>query len=456
MLDRAVQLKMPAVAITEHGNLFSSVIFHDQARKRGINPILGCEVYVAPGDRRTRSGTPGETANHLVLLAETKEGYHNLIKLVSAGYTEGFYYKPRIDKEILAQHAKGLIGLSSCLKGEVATGIRTEQSHKAVQAAAAYRDILGRDNFFLEMQYQGIDEQRTVNIGLQPIANDLGLSLVVTNDVHYLNNSDYKAHDVLLCIGTGKSVNDAERLRYHGDQFYMKTPEEMAQVFADFPEALRTTVRIAERCNVDLSGTVNHLPNFDVPAGFTLDEYFEHMVREGFTQRLPRLQELAAAGTLTSCHTSPERHATLLPESEQVVSGGLKNLYMAVSAAPPESVEKKKLLLRMAEKASNGKELMLTMRAAVGVFASGFDSELESLVTAKMIKLATLDQLTDYEKQYYVAPANARRYVERMFELGNGQSDSYLWQRIRAAASRLKILDLAEAAQAKANELAQP
>ena len=221
--------------------MFSSIIFHDQARKRGINPILGCEVYVAPGDRRTKSGTPGETANHLVLLAETNEGYHNLIKLVSAGYTEGFYYKPRIDKELLAQHAAGLIGLSSCLKGEVATGIRTEQQQKAIAAAATYRDILGPGNFFLEMQYQGIDDQRVVNIGLQPIATDLGLPLVATNDVHYLQNSDFKPHDVLLCIGTGKSVNDTERLRYHGDQFYLKTAEEMAQVFKDFPEALANT-----------------------------------------------------------------------------------------------------------------------------------------------------------------------------------------------------------------------
>src|SRR5213595_540443 len=151
LLDKAVELKMPAMAITEHGNMFSSVVFHDQARKRGINPILGCEVYVAPGDRRTKSGTPGETANHLVLLAETNEGYHNLIKLVSSGYTEGFYYKPRIDKELLARHSKGLIGLSSCLKVEVATGIRTEQHNKAIAAAAAYRDILGKENFFLEM-----------------------------------------------------------------------------------------------------------------------------------------------------------------------------------------------------------------------------------------------------------------------------------------------------------------
>src|SRR4026209_1124924 len=233
LLDKAVELKMPAMAITEHGNMFSSVIFHDQARKRGINPILGCEGYVAPGDRRVKSGTPGETANHLVLLAESKTGYPNLIKLWSRGHTEGFTYKPRIDKELLAQYAEGLIGLSSCLKGEVATGIRTAQQQKAIAAAAAYRDILGRENFFLELQYQGVDEQKTVNIGLQPIAKELGLDLVVTNAVHYLKNSDFKPHDILLCIGTGKTVNDADRLKYHGDQFYLKTGEEMAHVFSD-------------------------------------------------------------------------------------------------------------------------------------------------------------------------------------------------------------------------------
>src|SRR6478736_9109008 len=149
LLDRAAELKMPAVAITEHGNMFSSVVFHDQARKRGLNPILGCEVYVAPGDRRTKSGTPGETANHLVLLAENLTGYHNLIKLVSSGYTEGFYYKPRIDKDLLAQHSSGLIGLSSCLKGEVASALKVEQARPALEAAARLRDILGQNNFFL-------------------------------------------------------------------------------------------------------------------------------------------------------------------------------------------------------------------------------------------------------------------------------------------------------------------
>src|SRR5579872_3191973 len=200
LLDKAVELKMPAMAITEHGNMFSSVVFHDQARKRGINPILGCEVYVAPGDRRVKSGTPGETQNHLVLLAETSEGYHNLIKLVSAGYTEGFYYKPRIDKELLAQHSKGLIGLSSCLKGEVAEGLSHQQERRAIDAAGAYRDILGPGNFFLEMQWHGIEEQRLVNGGLPAIARDLGLPLICTNDVHYLRPSDAHPHDILLCI----------------------------------------------------------------------------------------------------------------------------------------------------------------------------------------------------------------------------------------------------------------
>ena len=316
LLDKAVELKMPALAVTEHGNMFSSITFHDQARKRGINPLLGCEVYVAPGDRRTKSGTPGETANHLVLIAETRAGYHNLIKLVSAGYTEGFYYKPRIDKDLLSQHARGLIGLSSCLKGEVATGIRTEQQQKAIAAAASYRDILGPGNFFLEMQFQGLEDQKVVNAGLLPIAEDLGLPLVCTNDVHYLQNSDFKPHDILLCIGTGKTVNDTERLRYHGDQFYLKTPAEMAEIFKDHPEALANTVRIAERCHVDLSGVVNHLPNFEVPPGFTLDEYFEHVVQEGFRQRLPRLRELAARGVLK--HTIDEYERRLAYEVEMI------------------------------------------------------------------------------------------------------------------------------------------
>jgi DNA polymerase-3 subunit alpha len=297
LLDEAVKLKMPALAVTEHGNMFSSVVFHDHARDRGLTPILGCEVYVAPGSRFDKSGPQTET-NHLVLLAETDEGYRNLIKLVSAGYTEGFYYRPRIDRDLLAAHATGLIGLSSCLKGEVASALKVEHSRQALDAAGRLRDILGPRNFYLEMQYQGIDEQKIVNRGLVPLARDLGLPLVATNDVHYLRQGDHQPHDILLCIGTGKTVNDAQRLRYTGDQFFLKTAEQMAAVFADHPEALRNTVAIAERCNVTIPKGQNHLPRFDVPEGFTIDQYFEHVARAGFAQRLQRLRQLAEAGRL--------------------------------------------------------------------------------------------------------------------------------------------------------------
>ena len=317
LLDHAQQTDVAALAVTEHGNLFSSVIFHDQARKRGIKPILGCEVYVATGSRHARSGTPGDTNNHLVLLAENQTGYHNLIKLVSAGYTEGFYYKPRIDKELLSQHASGLIGLSSCLKGEVATGLRTDQPRKAREAAATFRDILGPGNFFLEMQYQGIEEQRTVNTGLQPIARDLGLPLVCTNDVHYLEQGDHRPHDVLLCIGTGKNISDERRLRYHGDQFYLKSPDEMGAVFGDWPQALANTVAVAERCDVELSTTQSHLPNFDVPAPFTIDAYFEHVTRDGFERRVATLRGAEERGELK--HPIADYEARLAYEIEIIV-----------------------------------------------------------------------------------------------------------------------------------------
>ena len=316
LLDQAVKLKMPAIAVTEHGNMFSSVVFHDHARARGLNPVLGCEVYVAPGDRQDKSGVPGSTQNHLVLLAETNEGYHNLIKLVSSGYTEGFYYKPRIDKALLAQHAKGLIGLSSCLKGEVAEGLSHQQERKAIAAAAAYRDILGPGNFFLEMQWHGIEDQRVVNSGLPAIARDLDLPLVCTNDVHYLRESDAHPHDVLLCIGTAKAFSDPKRLRYDAKQFFLKTAEEMAEVFKDYPQALANTMRIAERCNVKIAEGENFLPDFDVPIGYTVDSYFDKVARDGFAERLPRLKQLALSGTLR--HTIDEYERRLAYELDMI------------------------------------------------------------------------------------------------------------------------------------------
>ena len=327
LLDEAVKLKMPALAVTEHGNMFSSVAFHDHARERGLKPILGCEVYVAQGSRFEKSGPQTET-NHLVLLAETDEGYKNLIKLVSAGYTEGFYYRPRIDKELLARHAKGLIGLSSCLKGEVASALKIEQTRPALEAAGRLRDILGQNNFFLEMQYQGIEDQKIVNRGLLPLARDLNLPLVCTNDVHYLRQGDHQPHDILLCIGTGKTVNDTQRMRYHGDQFFLKTPEQMAAVFNDVPEALRNTLLVAERCNVTIPKGQNHLPTFGVPDGFTIDSYFEHVVRDGFAERLPRLRELAAWGHLR--HTIDEYERRLEYEIEMIKKMGFPGYLLIV------------------------------------------------------------------------------------------------------------------------------
>ena len=298
LIKHAGQSGAKALAVTEHGNLFSSVAFHDEARKQGVKPILGCEVYVAPGARQDRSGSRSDSNNHLVLLAENLAGYHNLIKLVSAGYTEGFYHKPRIDKTLLESHREGLIGLSACLKGEVATGLRSDDPAAAKAAAGRYREILGPGNFFLEMQYQGIPEQRVVNTGLLTLGRDLDIPLVCTNDVHYLKQEDHRPHDVLLCIGTGKNIDDENRLRYHGDRFYLKTPDEMAAVFGAYPDTLKNTVAIAERCDVELAKGQSHLPDFDVPEGYTVDGYFEHIAREGFKTRLEGLRQRSEQNTL--------------------------------------------------------------------------------------------------------------------------------------------------------------
>ena len=327
LLDEAVKLKMPALAVTEHGNLFSSVVFHDHAVERGLKPILGCEVYVASGSRFDKTGPQSET-NHLVLLAETNEGYKNLIRLVSAGYTEGFYYRPRIDRELLARHSQGLIGLSSCLKGEVASALKVEQTRSALESAARLGDILGPGNFFLEMQFQGLEEQKVVNRGIVPLARDLKLPLVATNDVHYLRQGDAQPHDVLLCIGTGKTVNDAQRLRYHGDQFFLRTADQMASVFGDHPDALKNTLLIAERCNVTIPKGQNHLPSFGVPDGGTLEAYFEHVAREGFVQRLPRLEELHESGRLR--HSIDEYRARLDYEISMIKKMGYCGYFLIV------------------------------------------------------------------------------------------------------------------------------
>src|SRR5438094_1427925 len=247
VVERAAELKMPAVAVTDHGNLFAAVKFYDEALNRGVKPIIGCETYVASTNRFDRS-PDSDRPNHLVLLCENERGYSNLVKLASAAYVEGYYYKPRIDKDLLARHADGLIGLSACLRGEVAQALSAERYETAQRAAYDLRDIFGKGNFFLEIQDHHIPEQQRINPQLVRLSRETGIPLVATNDCHYVTKSDARAQDVLVCIQTGKTVNDSTRMKFATDEFYFKPFEEMARTFRDLPEALARTSEIAARC----------------------------------------------------------------------------------------------------------------------------------------------------------------------------------------------------------------
>jgi len=315
VVDEAARRKMPAVAVTDHGNLFAAESFYHAAKTRGVKPIIGCEVYVAKGSRLDRGETPQRDAanghanpaasepgqrgnNHLVLLCENAEGYKNLIKLVSAGYLEGFYYKPRIDYDLLAKRSKGLIALSACLNGAVTQNLVEERPDQAREAAYRLRDIFGKGNFFLEIQDQGLEIEKRVNPKIADLSRETGIPLVATNDCHYLKHTDAHAQEVLLCIQTGKTMNDTHRMKFPTDQFFFKTAEEMAQVFGEIPEALERTVAIAERCNVKIDAMQNSFPDFQVPEGHTVDTYFEAVSREGFVSRVPVLEARAKAGML--------------------------------------------------------------------------------------------------------------------------------------------------------------
>ena len=293
LVGKAKEFKMPALAITDHGNLFGAIDFYRLAQKEGIKPIIGCEVYVAPGSRLERFPQDGhyEGTNHLTLLVKDRSGYKNLIKLVTAGYLEGFYYKPRIDKELLSQHCEGLLALSGCLNREVCRLLAQGEEGKALEVAAWYRDLFGPENYFLELQSHGIEPQRAVNQSLLLMAKKLGLSLVATNDVHYLNAGDHKAHDALLCIQTGKAMAERDRLRFSADQFYFKSPEEMRNLFLEIPEALVNTLAIAERCNLQLEFDKIHLPRYQVPPGDTLDSYLGKISRQGLKERYGEIAE---------------------------------------------------------------------------------------------------------------------------------------------------------------------
>jgi DNA polymerase-3 subunit alpha len=296
LVDAALSMGMKAVALTDHGNLFGALQFYNTARRKGIKPIIGCEVYVAKEDRHKKTGG-GDQSNHLVLLAENLEGYHNLTRLVSYGFLEGFYYKPRVDKELLRRYHGGLIAASACLKGAVAQKLVMEQPEAAEAEALELRDIFGDGNFFLELQDHGLPAQRQINPAIIALSARTGIPLICTNDTHYIQKEDSVAHDVLLCIGTGKVVSQPDRMRYETDQFYFKSPDEMHALFGHVPEALANTVRIAERCDLTIE-TDQPIPPFDVPAGHDADSYFEKMVREGFGERRRHLEALGAAGQL--------------------------------------------------------------------------------------------------------------------------------------------------------------
>jgi DNA polymerase-3 subunit alpha len=298
LAKRVAQLGMPACAITDHGNMFGAVEFYNAMKGVGVKPIIGCEMYMAYGSRLDKTSVEDQQAdaganNHLIVLAANDTGYKNLVKLVSAGYTEGFYYKPRIDKELLKAHSEGLIVLSSCLKGEVSQALAAGNYQKAKDAALQFREILGPENFFLEIQDHGIPDQQKIVPLMARLGEEVGLQLVGTNDSHYLDKSDAFAHEVLLCIGTGKTLGDEKRMKFYSDDFYVKGPDEMRHVFSQYPEAVANTMRIAERVKVSLETKEHHLPKFPVPKNYDSASYFEHVTREGLKQRLavPRKHE---------------------------------------------------------------------------------------------------------------------------------------------------------------------
>ena len=297
LVKRVKELDMPAVAMTDHGNIFGAVAFVNAAREAGVKPILGCELYICKKEDH-RASPEGDSYNHLVVLAENDEGYRNLVKIVSEASLHGFYYKPRISKKFLAEHSRGLIGLSACLKGEVAEGLTEGKYDAAREAAVTFSDIFGKGNFYLEIQDQGLPEEARIQSNLLKLEKDLGIPLVATNDSHYLCEDDSHAQDVMLCIQMGKTINDTNRLKFIGNQFYVKSAVEMEKVFTGYEHVLARTLEIAERCNVRLEKVHDPFPKFEVPTGYSLPDYFEHITRQGFANRLNILRELQAMGRL--------------------------------------------------------------------------------------------------------------------------------------------------------------
>lgn len=285
LMDRVKELGMDSIAITDHGSMFGVVEFYKTALKKGIKPIIGCEVYISRGKYTEKDPNRDKFQYHLVLLAENNEGYSNLIKIVSEGYVNGYYYKPRVDSAVLSKYSKGIIALSACLGGEVQYHILNNNYKKAKEVALRYKEIFGEDNFYLELQDHGMKEQKYVNHELVRLSRETNIPLVATNDVHYINRNDAKVHDILLCIQTGKTINDKDRMRFPTSEFYLKSPEEMSSLFPNIPEAIENTVKIAERCNVEFDFNTIHLPKYNVPEGYTNSQYLRKLCYEGLEKR---------------------------------------------------------------------------------------------------------------------------------------------------------------------------
>ena len=296
LMDVVAEQKMPAVAMTDHGNLFGAVEFYNKARQKGVQPIIGCEVYVSQQGRKTRSDT--DRYNHLVLLCENQEGYKNLINLVSTAYLEGFYYKPRIDKDLLSRHSKGLIAMSACLRGDVNESLMADRYEDARKLAFEYTDLFGKGNFFLEIQDHGLDKDKLVIPPLVRMSRDSGIPLIATNDSHYLRKDDARAHEILLCIQMGKTMSDPTRMSWEHPEFYLKTKAEMLDLFGEMPEAVDQPFEVAQRCHVKLEQVKEPFPRFDVPEGHSTDTYFEYVARQGFERRRGRLEAMLAQGRL--------------------------------------------------------------------------------------------------------------------------------------------------------------
>src|SRR5690348_15589221 len=296
LMDAVAAQKMPAVAMTDHGNLFGAVSFYNTAKAKGVHPVIGCEVYVSQQGHKTRA--ENDRYNHLILLCENQEGYRNLIGLVSTSFLEGFYYKPRIDKDLLAGHAKGLIAMSACLRGDINETILADRYEEARRLAYTYQDIFGRGNFFLEIQDHGQEQDKRLAPEINRLSSETGIPLVATNDAHYLRREDARAHEILMCIQTGKTMSDPARMHWEHPDFYLKSRAEMMQLFGELEEALDRTWQIAERCQVHLEKIKEPFPRFDVPAAHTTDTYFEFVARQGFEKRRPRLETLRAQGKL--------------------------------------------------------------------------------------------------------------------------------------------------------------